>query len=122
MTELRNPELHQEQDRLPWQPILLITSLVLLVGVLLVLWAWYGLERQRDSLRPTRAFPERELGARPLVQPELEGVYGEVGRGQSMNGRKRSELSRFQWVDRRQQIVAIPIEEAILLVIEESRP
>ncbi|HEX9297449.1 MAG TPA: hypothetical protein VF881_16520 [Polyangiaceae bacterium] len=122
MTALHNAELHQEQDRLPWQGILLVAALVLLVGVLLVVWAWYSLQRREDALRPTRAFPERELGPRRPIHNQLEDVFGEVGRGQLMNERKRDELSRFQWIDRQQRIVAIPIDEAMTLVIEENRP
>ncbi len=122
MTELTNAELHQEPDRLPWQAILLVSLLVLLIGLLLIVWAWYGLQRREDALRPTRAFPEKELGHRRPIDNQLEDVYGEVGRGQLMNDRKRNELGRFQWVDRQQRIVAIPVDDAITLILEENRP
>jgi hypothetical protein len=117
----RNPDLHQEEDRLPWPIILLVALVMVLLGALLVIWAWYGLKRREHVLRPTGVFPEKELRARHPVEEELEDIFAAQGRGQVLNERKRRDISTFQWVDRRRGIVAIPIEDAVTLVVEERR-
>jgi hypothetical protein len=118
--DLRHAELRQEEDRLPRAPILLVFLLVGLIGVLLVVWAWYGLERREQALRPSRVFPEKQLGPRHPVSEELENIFGETGPGQLLNEQKRRELASFAWIDRSSRVVAIPIDDAIDLVIERQ--
>jgi hypothetical protein len=118
---LRNPELRQEEDRLSPSIILLVFGLVGVVGIFLVSWAWYGLQKRERALRPSRSFPERELGPRHTVAEDLENIYGEMGPGQTLNEEKRRQLGSFQWVDRRHGIVAIPIDDAIALILERER-
>src|SRR2546423_13791218 len=93
-----------------------------LIGVFLVLWAFYALDRREQVLRPSRVFPERELNRRRAPGTVLEDIFGETGAGQSLNARKRKQIASFEWVDRRQQIVAIPIDDAIGLLLDGREP
>ena len=51
----------------------------------------------------------------------LHEAMGEEGLGTALNRRKREELGRFGWVDRDRGLAQIPIEDAMNLVVEESR-
>ncbi len=46
---------------------------------------------------------------------------GEEGVGTALNRRKREELGRFGWVDQSRGLAQIPIEDAMNLIVEESR-
>jgi hypothetical protein len=120
--EARFPRPRQEDDRLPAVAILLVFALVGLIGVLLVTWAWYGLEKRERVLRPSGVFPERELGPRRTVHGDLENIYGEMGPGQRLNEEKRKLLVSFQWTDRARRIVAIPMDDAIDLMLAGNTP
>jgi hypothetical protein len=118
----KNTDLRQEEDQLPWVTILLVATTMSLVLALLVAWAWYALQERERMLRPSRMFPERELGPRHAVDDELEDIFGDQGRGEVLNERKRKEISGFHWVDRQQRIVAIPIDDAINLLVSARHP
>jgi hypothetical protein len=120
--EGRHTDLRQEDDRIPASIVLLVFALVGLIGVLLVVWAWYGLERREQALRPTGIFPEQELGPRRSVSEDLENIFGDVGPGQVLNQEKQKKLQSFEWVDQRRRIVAIPIDDAIDLMLQGSSP
>jgi hypothetical protein len=123
MTTLpKNTDLRQEEDQLPRVTILLVAAAMTLILALLISWAWYGLQQREGMLRPSRAFPEKQLGPRHAVDEELEDIFGDKGRGEVMNERKRKEISEFHWVDRQQRTIAIPIDEAINLLVTAKRP
>ena len=122
MDETHFPKVRQEDDRLPAATILLVFAFVGLVGVLLVVWAWHGLEKRESALRPSGAFPERELGPRHTVHDDLENIYGDMGPGQRLNEEKRRLLQSFQWTDRARRLVAIPIDDAVDLMLERGPP
>jgi hypothetical protein len=117
-----NPTLAQEEDRLPWATILLVFLVTALVGVLLVVWAFYAMKAREHVLRPSAAFPERDLGPRRNVGGELQELYGGTGPGQLLEQHQRQDLSHFRWVDKAHGIVAIPIDEAMELVARGARP
>jgi hypothetical protein len=118
----KNLDLRQEEDQLPWVTVLLVATAMALILALLVAWAWYALQQRERVLRPSRMFPEKELGPRHAVDEELEDIFGEKGRGEILIERKRKEISEFHWVDRHQRVIAIPIEEAIDLLVSAKRP
>jgi hypothetical protein len=118
----KNEELHQEEDQLPWLTLLLTATAMALVLALLIAWAWYSLQQRERVLRPSLRFPERELGPRHPVEEELEDIFGDKGRGEVLNDRKRKEISQFQWVDRQKRLVTIPVDDAIDLLLAARRP
>jgi hypothetical protein len=118
----KNSDLHQEEDHLPRVTLLLTGAGMGLVLALLVTWAWYSLQQREHILRPSRQFPEKELGPRHAVDEELEDIFGDKGRGEVLNERKRKEISGYHWVDRQKRIVAIPVDDAIELLLAAKRP
>ena len=118
----KNPTLAQEEDRLPWASILLVFLVAALIGVLLVVWAFYSMKARERVLRPSAAFPERDLGPRRNVGGELQELYGDIGPGQALARRRAEGISKFAWVDKTRGIVAIPIDDAMELVAGGARP
>jgi hypothetical protein len=119
---IRNPTVSQEEDRLPWVSILLVFLLTALIGVFLVVWAFYSMKARERVLRPSAAFPERELGPRRNVGGQLQEIYGDTGPGQALERKQKEDIARFAWVDRTKGIVSIPIDDAIDLVVGGIRP
>jgi hypothetical protein len=117
----KNTDLHQEEDRLPNATLLLTAIFMALVLALLVAWAWYSLQQRERVLRPSHVFPERNLGPRHAVDEELEDIFGNKGRGEVLNERKRKEISSFHWVDRQKRVVSIPVDDAIDLLLTAKR-
>jgi hypothetical protein len=119
---LKNPELHQELDEVPKTTILLVFGGMALILALLITWAWYGLEQRERILRPSLNFPEQRLGPRHAVDDDLEDIFGNQGRGEVLNDRKRREIAKFHWVDKGRGVVDIPIEDAIELLVATRGP
>jgi hypothetical protein len=126
-SQYQRSDVRQEEDILPWRRILLAALAVVIVLVLLATWGASILRAREAKLRPSRVYPEQDLGPRHEVagvQQQLfqqKGIGGEVGLGQARNRKKHEELSRFGWADRERGLVQIPIEEAMGLVAEENR-
>jgi hypothetical protein len=117
----RHPDVHQENDEVPMRRLLLVGFAAIGISVILVILSWILLEDSIGALRPSRDFPEsrlerqREVG---MIQLEL---FGDRGPGQVLDGEQRKALGSFTWADRGQGLVNIPIDDAMDLVIEESR-
>ncbi|WP_437312652.1 hypothetical protein [Sorangium sp. So ce385] len=128
-THYRRPDVRQEEDLLPWRRILAVAFTVVVIFVILGVWSWVLLRGREAELRPAgRSLARAREGFEP--RGELSGVdqrvfqrdsVGEEGFGKMLDRRKREELGRFGWADRGRGIVQIPIEDAMNLVVEESR-
>ncbi len=118
---VRNPELHQEEDRVPAWKVLLACAATLVISAVMVTWAVTANDAREAALRPSGVFLERWLGPRHEVAGVREDLFGEH-RGRSVLGRQRAVLSRYGWVDRARGVVRIPIDQAIDLVVEGRRP
>ncbi|WP_437720014.1 hypothetical protein [Sorangium sp. So ce861] len=128
-THYRRPDVHQEEDLLPWRRILAVAFAVIVIFVILGVWSWVLLRGREAELRPAgRSLARAREGFVPrgVVAGVDQRVFqreavGEEGFGKMLNRRKREELGRFGWADRGRGIVQIPIEDAMNLVVEESR-
>lgn len=118
---VRNPDLHQEEDRLPAWKILLASATALVVCAVMVVWAVSATRAREDAFRPSGVFMERWLGPRHEVAQVREDLFGEH-RGRSVLGQQRAVLESYGWVDRDRGVVRIPIQQAIDLVAEGRRP
>ncbi|WP_437873782.1 hypothetical protein [Sorangium sp. So ce363] len=125
----RRPDVRQEEDVVPWKTILAVAFAVVVIFVVLGLWSWMLLHGREAELRPSGRSAERSQEI-SLPRGEVAGVdqrifrreaTGEEGLGTALNHRKREELGRFGWADRDRGLVQIPIEDAMNLVVEESR-
>jgi hypothetical protein len=117
----RNPELYQEDDRVPVAPIAIGTLVTLVISAALVVWAVSALFSFEADLRPGRAFPEEWIGLRRTVARVREDVFGEH-RGSGLIASERAELGRYGWVDREARVVHIPIDRAIEILVSRGQP
>ncbi|AUX44138.1 hypothetical protein SOCE26_056000 [Sorangium cellulosum] len=125
----RRPDVRQEDDLVPWRRILAIAFAVVTIFVILGLWSWMILRDREAELRPAGRRlqpPEEPAGARGVVAGVDRRIFvrretGEEGLGTMLNRQKREELRRFGWADRSRGLVQIPIDDAMNLVVEESR-
>ncbi|KYG03226.1 hypothetical protein BE21_52690 [Sorangium cellulosum] len=128
-THYRRPDVRQEEDLLPWRRILAVAFAVVVIFFILGVWSWVLLRGREAELRPAgRSLARAREGFEPrgVVAGVDQRVFqreavGEEGFGKMLNRRKREELGRFGWADRGRGIVQIPIEDAMNLVVEESR-
>jgi hypothetical protein len=119
---VRHPELHQEEDVVPsWKVGLAIAATLALSAVMIVL-ALTLIGDHEATLRPSGAYPDRWLGPRHMVARVREDVFGEEGRGASLDAEARAELASYGWVDEARGIVRIPIARAIDLVAAGRKP
>lgn len=112
--------VRQEPDRLPVRGMLIIGAVVLLVlvGGIAVSGAWWW------SAAPTRV-PERpEAGRPPVPRGDVFQRRAAADRGAARGVRPPQQrlLEGFGWVDRDQNLVRIPIEEAIEIYAGEGSP
>jgi hypothetical protein len=115
----RGPEA--EDDRVPGGRVIGGLAFAIVFGGLLVLLSWLLLESRSRALRPSGHFPERALGAPRTVEGVRQGVFELERTGADEQDEARARLERFEWVDRRRRLVAIPIDAAIDLVATEGR-
>jgi hypothetical protein len=120
MFRYRHPEVHQEDDDLPWGRVLAGLAAMVLIGGVLTVWAVVVTVHRDAALRPSRGFPEARLGPRRQVGMIQEALFDGARPGQELFAAQRAELGRFGVVDRDHGIVSIPIDDAIRLVVDEA--
>jgi hypothetical protein len=118
---VRNPELSQEDDRVPVWRVIVAFSATMVIFAVLIVWAVDATLSREAALRPSGAFPESWLGPRHMVARVREDVFGEQ-RGAGFNAKQRAALEGYGWVDRGKGLVHIPIDRAIDLVLLRRRP
>jgi hypothetical protein len=119
--ELRRLDVHQEEDTVHWNKVLLGTLVSFAIIAVLILAAWGSLKTSEARIRPSGVFPEERLGPRRAVMEVQAELFRDKGFGQTLNDKKRRELSTFGWVDRERRRVRVPIDLAMDLVVEEKR-
>lgn len=119
--ELRHPDVHQEEDTIPWGRVLLGVLVSFALIAALIVAAWSSLKTSEARIRPAGVFPEERLGPRRSVAEVQADLFGEIEVGRRLNDRKRKDLSSFAWVNRGQKRVRVPIDLAMALVVEEHR-
>ncbi|WP_437668708.1 hypothetical protein [Sorangium sp. So ce131] len=125
----RRPDVRQEDDLVPWRRILAVAFAVVIIFVILGLWSRMilrGREAELHAARRRLQPAEEPAGQRGEVAGVDRRIFmrretGEEGLGAMLNRRKREELRRFGWADRSRGLVQIPIDDAMGLVVEESR-
>lgn len=87
------------------------------VGILAVGVAGWILKRGRDARPESTAVP---VHAKPPASSPLEySRIREKARGQDLQQAARGRLQRFEWVDRDQQIVSLPIQRAMQWLVDD---
>ena len=118
----RHPDLHQEEDDVPRWKILLALLATLVVAAVFVAAAASMVASSEAKLRPSGAFPEREMGPRRPVARVLQGLFDEHRPDRTLDASKRRELTSYGWVDREHGVARIPIDRAMDLVVEGRLP
>ncbi|MFT3764299.1 MAG: hypothetical protein QM820_02065 [Minicystis sp.] len=121
MFRYRHADVYQEEDELPWGRVILAFVAVVVIGGVLVAWAWTAQVSLEAKLRPSGTFPEERLGPRHEVGMVQQDLFDDDRSGQQLVEAQRAELDGFGAVDCDAGIVSIPIDEAIELLVEESR-
>jgi hypothetical protein len=117
----RNPEIHQEDDRVPVVPVMLVVTAFLVISAALVVWAVNANSRFEADIRPAGGFPERWIGVRRTVARVRQDILGER-RGPGLDATERATLRTYGWVDRDAGVVHIPIDRAIELFVKKGQP
>src|SRR5688500_18729303 len=110
-------EVRSEEDALPAGRLLLIFGGIIVIAVVWVVVAWFLLDHSENAHRPGRGFPERELAARDVVSGIEQTLIETRDHGVELAREKQRQLEGYQWVDREQRIVRIPIEKAMEIVV-----
>lgn len=115
-----NASLLQEEDRVSRLRVLAGMAAVLAISTVMVVWAWATTTEVTASLRPTNDYPEERLhkGSGPPGTNEL--LFGQPGVGERLNADERHALTLYRWLDRSQQIVTLPIDQAMDRIAAES--
>ena len=114
--------VHQEDDVLPPKLIVYVIFGVIAFSLLLVGISYGILRSSERALRPSGRFSELSLG--PIVERSNvhEELFGNAGQGQLFVQSGRQSLERFQWADRENRIVRVPIGTAIELYVNSGAP
>jgi hypothetical protein len=113
------PPVEQEDDVLPRRLVLGSMAAAAVFAVVLSAWSCATTRAEEAKARPSRSFPEREVGSlrRDDVHDEL---FARSGEGRALLSRQQAELSTYGWVDRDAGVCRIPIEDAIEALAEDS--
>lgn len=120
MSRARHPDVHQEEDELPWGRVILAFVAAIVIGIVLTVWAWVAGASIDAKLRPSGVFPEKQLGPRREVGMIQEDLFDGARAGQRLVEAQREALQGFGVVDRERGVVSIPIDDAIQLLVSEK--
>jgi len=125
----RNPEVQAEPRDVSPRGILIFVGALTAVAVVVHLGIWWLFDyyQDREAREKQSPFPlaAGERGRLP-PPPRLEGIQQRQGGTRPDHADERSgaaaELNEFRWVDRTAGVVAIPLDTAMQLVVEQNRP
>ena|SRR5205809_7167618 len=123
-----NPEVRNEYSDVNLRGILVTAAALLAVTVViyLVCWWMFDLFWSREAAAKRSQFPlaAAERGKHPR-QPQLEGIKNTEGQPAYMRPRQlpaeeQERLNKTGWVDEKQGIVHIPIDQAMRVIVKKG--
>jgi hypothetical protein len=99
---------------------LVFLGLVTIAAAVLMVW-FHGYLERREALEKTARYPLAAGRQRPLPPPPRLQTYP-FDDIKDMRADQRRLLDRYEWVDRRNGIVRIPVERAMDLIAERGLP
>jgi hypothetical protein len=102
-------------------------ALVTIVVHLLMLWMWHIEVANVDASNPPRVYPlavQTQEERRPPV-PRLQDGIETAGPKEALKELREEEehvLDNYSWVDRNNEIVRIPVEDAMKLTLQRGLP
>ncbi|AKU97511.1 hypothetical protein AKJ09_04175 [Labilithrix luteola] len=108
-------DVHQEPDRIPPRPVLLVAlgSMVVLLGSLFVVEVLLRADSRGRDVGPP--FP---AVAPPTIGKVDRTLLSVTERGITERNTQREQLSHYRWVDRDAGIAGIPIEQAMDMLVQ----
>ena len=115
-------DVHLDADRIPGKRIAVVIAATILITAGGVLWPWLSMRHREAVLlneHPGRLPPAEPTPPGPStilatpIETDLEG--------RRRIERDRAALESYDWVDREQGVVRIPIGKAMELVVREHR-
>jgi hypothetical protein len=118
-------DVRQEEDVVRGRTLVRVSLLALAVSVLAVLVSTAILGR--DGQAALGGGPAERVAKHGMVAPPTIGLVEQTlieheERGLAERRAEEARLEVYGWVDRRQGIAHIPIEEAMALIVSENRP
>ncbi|MBI5543522.1 MAG: hypothetical protein HY901_06505 [Deltaproteobacteria bacterium] len=116
-----DPAPRQLDDVLPTRKLVLIGVVTLLIFGVGVLWSWWIWARggEGDSAMGPGRIP-RGLG-RPEIGLVFQQTFDQLPGGQALREQAEHQLRTYGWVDRKKELVHVPIGVAIDRYLE-ARP
>jgi hypothetical protein len=111
----------QEEDDVDSRAVARIASAGILIGGLGVVFAAWLLIEVAGTLRPNLAGVRGPRPAHAQISSVEQTPIRASRRGIDLRDAQRRELERWRWVDRESGVAAIPIEQAIDIVVQEPR-
>jgi hypothetical protein len=114
--------VRQEEDDIASPKIARVALLAIAIGLLAVFFSSLLLEKSAGGILSSPA----AHGAAPAAGREIANIEQtpilSARDGLDLRDQQLEQLSRYEWVDRDAGVVAIPIDEAIDLVVKEQQP
>lgn len=112
----------QEAEGVPARKAVLVAAIALAIFALAVYEADRIFHREESMLMPGRAPPlPKELG-----QPEIGMVnqrpFDRQQEAEQLRIQQTEQLNSYGWVDRKNQVIHIPIERAMEVLVSRSKP
>ena len=124
MTESHSvgPSVRQEDDQVDSAAIARIALASIVVGLVSVFLAGMILVLEEGgALRPNFAGGRVPRPAPAQISRVEQTPIRTIGRGIDLRDMQKRDLEAWTWIDRSTGVVAIPIEQAIDVVVQESR-
>ena len=110
-------DVRVHHEVLPKSLILRTLLATLMVGVALCFLTYVIMRARVLTLRPSYQFPEKSLPPPHQVANVRQELFQVAHPRPNMRTQQTKQLESFEWVDRRQGLVRVPIDVAIDLLI-----
>jgi hypothetical protein len=110
----------QEEDRLPMAKVSFVLAVIVLLTLGGVLFSRLVLDEREQALRQgERPAPPQDVVPRPSGVDQT--LFSEGPYSRTFVEAQRRRLRSYEWVDREQRIVRIPIDKAMELRLKERK-
>jgi hypothetical protein len=114
-------DIRLEDDRVLGGRVLLLWLVFVVGTIALSLVAWAFLGEREHVLHPAHDFSEAALPAPHRVAGVRQHPFGLPHPRPTLAEQQRLELQHFEWVDKEQGLLRIPIEDAMRIVAGEAK-
>lgn len=113
--------VRQEDDEVDSRAVARVASVSVLIGLLGVVFSAWLLFEVEGTMRPNFAGARGPRPAPVQISRVEQSPIRESRRGIDLRDAQKRELELWRWIDRGSGVAAIPIEQAIDIVVQEPR-